>query len=277
MAYATLLAVPIASGSQQVTMVDGIGAFVHAERFIRRYRRDDRIPHSGLRLLANATLRFTLEESTVWAGHLAGARSYLEWGSGGSTVLASWLSLQRAGNAAAQRDGPLMLHSIEHSEGWVETLRDQNPLAVRRAEAAGLLHFHLPFIGPTGDWGRPTNWGGRDLQLRMRQARSYVEPKGVSCCFDMILIDGRFREACALQALRLSHSSSVVLMHDYESPESLPQHRREYNRTVRRWFDIVQQQDSLIVLRAKPNAFRMLSTPAFQSELEQRERDDFMR
>ena len=119
------------------------------------------------------------------------ARSYLEWGSGGSTVIAAWLALH---GESSDNQPRIKVQSIEHSGEWVAMLREKNPLAVLRAESKGLLSFRVPEIGPTGDWGRPTNWLGRDYRLRMKQAKSYVEPEGITCCFDVVLIDGRFRE-----------------------------------------------------------------------------------
>ena len=191
----------------------GIGEIVQGDSLVKLARfRDARVPQTGLHTLKNATLRFTQAEATTWLSQLAGARSYLEWGSGGSTVIAAWLAIH---GQSSDNQPRLKVQSIEHSGEWVAMLRERNPLAVRRAEAKGLLSFRIPQIGPTGDWGRPTDWQGRDYKLRMKQARSYVEPEGITCCFDVVLIDGRFREVLSLGSVdgsRAARERHVLLV-----------------------------------------------------------------
>ena len=62
--------------------------------------------------------------------------------------------------------------------------------------------------------------------------------------FDVVLVDGRFRTACALQAWFVSANSTVVIIHDWTD-------RRQYY-IVLDYFDVVEQVDSMIVLRADP-------------------------
>lgn len=63
---------------------------------------------------------------------------------------------------------------------------------------------------------------------------------------------GVWLQACAMQALRLSHSGTVVMMHDYDKADDAPTvSPRAYRRTVSRWFDVLQHNDTLISLRPK--------------------------
>ena len=131
----------------------------------------------------------------------------------------------------------LTVQSIEHSSEWVMMLRDKNPLVVRRAEARGSLDFRIPEIGPTGDWGRPTNWMGREPRLRLKQARSYVEPEGIKCCYDMIFIDGRFREVrtkWTLHVIEVGHSYHADLLTYNISLASLARRRARCKRCASR-------------------------------------------
>lgn len=73
----------------------------------------------------------------------------------------------------------------------------------------------------------------------MWQARSYVE-RASTCCYDLIMIDGRFREVCALHALRLSHNHTTVLIHDSE----------RYS-LVNRHYHVVARADTLAILRPR--------------------------
>ena len=117
-------------------------------------------------------------------------------------------------------------------------------MPIRLAEAAGKLHYKLADVGPTGDWGNPVDWKASSPQ-RTAWMHGYVGAVPPSeCCFDLILVDGRFREACALHALLLSHNETVVLVHDNDHVQSRP-----YNRTLQEWYT-VEQAGKLSVLRA---------------------------
>eukprot|EP00962_Isochrysis_galbana_P014213 scaffold4055_cov132-Isochrysis_galbana.AAC.5 len=154
--------------------------------------------------LANLTFRMSPPEASRWYGLLLLAASYLEWGSGGSTVVAAWRS----------RSAPLAVHSVDNSRAWLDRLRAAHPV-LGRAESAGAVTLSWADTGPTTRWGHPADWRRRNESLRLRQATAYVEAVNASgCCFDLILVDGRFRSACLLHALRLSHPQTTVLVHD---------------------------------------------------------------
>lgn len=78
-------------------------------------------------------------------------------------------------------------------------------------------HFRLSFadIGKTHNWGRPIK------ELKKNQYDYVIAPLVLEQCpFDVYMVDGRFRVACAL--LALLHSSrggheTTILMHDFES------------------------------------------------------------
>ena len=130
------------------------------------------------------------------------ASSYLEWGTGGSTVVAAWLAVQKSTSL-------LRIDTIDSSAEWATRLQDRNPI-LAQAQQAGRLSFHLANMGKTKEWGYPRDWASRPLALRYAQARSYVEQLGaVRCCVDMVFVDGRFRVASVLHALRVAHPHSV--------------------------------------------------------------------
>ena len=198
--------------------------------------------------LANATMVMQHAEAQRWFSLLQNSSSYLEWGTGGSTLLASWLALHTG--------RPKVVDSIDSSEAWFASLRSRHPL-IRDAEAAGKLNFHLGDIGQTIVWGVPKMWRTRNATVRERQSRSYVESIPASgCCYDLFLVDGRFREACALYALRLMHTESMLIVHDsqrYVHPTNkLP---------IQQYYDAVSHirtsQSTLHVLRPKPGAIAL--------------------
>jgi hypothetical protein len=194
--------------------------------------------------LANATMRATAVEGILWYSLVLTAQRYLEWGSGGTTVMGSWLALQRPLAGLP----PLEIHSVDSSAAWIRQLRELNPL-VARAEADGHLTMTSGNVPDTGQWGIPYNWTRRPREDQTTQALSIVEALNASrCCFDIILVDGRFREACAMHALRLSHERTVVLIHDYPRNKN-----RQYSSSISHYYH-AERRDHFGMLRAKPGA-----------------------
>jgi protein O-GlcNAc transferase len=142
--------------------------------------------------LRDACLRMTVDEAITWQSILLTAARYLEWGSGGSTVVAAWQSLRS--------DAPgITVDAIESSESYIRTLRERHPV-LTRAEEAWRLRIHSIHIGPTVEWGMPAGWDRHKWGVKQQLARRYVEAVGTNrCCFDLVLVDGRFRVACALR------------------------------------------------------------------------------
>lgn len=124
----------------------------------------------------------------------ASARHVLEYGSGGSTVL------------AAERGTPI--HSVECDPEWAAKMRrwfDANP-----PKAA--LHLHEVDIGPVGEWARPLDDSRRDhwpdYPNSVWDRADFIQPEAV-------LIDGRFRVACLLTTAFRSKAPVTVLFDDY--------------------------------------------------------------
>ena len=150
-----------------------------------------------------------------------------------------------------------------------QTLRNFSILQSPRRKMAAAAHATLfrnstkPFApaAPTSTAAAPAkeekhgmlaNRHPKDQDIPREQGGMYSDPRGATCCFDMVLVDGRFREACLLQALRWSHESTVVLLHDFDAKASSEE--RGYERTVRGWYDQVEQSGSMAVLRPKQHA-----------------------
>lgn len=154
--------------------------------------------------------------------HLARARRYLEFGSGGSTAIASAYPITQ-------------VVSVETDLAWINKMSAHQGIAKRLEE--GTLRFHHVDVGPTATWGWPSDdataikWPAyyRDIWL--------LEEK-----FDLILVDGRFRLACALSAILHATPGTKILIHDFE---------RDYYHPVLRFVDRVYQVERLAVLRVR--------------------------
>ena len=135
------------------------------------------------------------EESAALIAAYQEAATILEYGTGGSTVIAAGLPGRR-------------VFSVESSAPWLAKMQawfDGNP-------ATGKLSLHLADIGKTRDWGFPADnkfvarWPGYPISVWDREY--FVHP-------DVVLIDGRFRLACALTVLFRISRAVIALMDDY--------------------------------------------------------------
>lgn len=123
------------------------------------------------------------------------ARVILEYGSGGSTVL--------AGDMADK-----VITSVESDRAWVDMMKAW----FRAHPPVSPVQLHHADIGPTEAWGRPATeqqfrkWPG--YALSVWTLRGFRQP-------DVVLIDGRFRPACLMTVALRSKAPVTVLFDDY--------------------------------------------------------------
>lgn len=144
----------------------------------------------------------TLPEAEAEAVRAAYDRAacILEYGSGGSTVIAS------------ERPGKTVF-SVESDAAWAAGLDGwfaANPPLSRPV-------IHHADIGPTREWGKPADdsafrrWPGYALSVWDRP--DFAHP-------DVVLIDGRFRPACFLTVAFRITRPVTVLFDDYADREA---------------------------------------------------------
>ena len=187
--------------------------------------------------LQNVTMRMTRAEANLWFSLLLTGSTYLEWGTGGSTVLAAWRATQA-------HMPPFRIDTVDSSQDWWDELRHKH-LVLAEAESIGRLVFHKGDIGQTVIWGKPAAWNNRAHAQKESQARAYVE-NNLSCCYDIIFIDGRFREACAMKVLTFAHNNTIVMVHDAQ--------RYVGSHSVQHNYHQMLKVGSLIVLRPQTAA-----------------------
>ncbi len=128
---------------------------------------------------------------------LSRARVFLEYGSGGSTVMASGYP-------------GLRIHSIDSDAAFLSAVKERCILA--RPECH--LSIHHAEIGPTSDWGVPSDpskaklWPSYCIKAWVELSNEEIKP-------DLILVDGRFRASCFLSSLALAPMGAVILFDDY--------------------------------------------------------------
>lgn len=142
---------------------------------------------------------FDQESEAMFKRYLLNAKLYVEYGCGGSTLVADEMNVETL--------------SIESDPYYAKTVRKGLKLIsqVRIIDVS---------IGLTGQWGCPVF--KKSTSKRIEKWNKYpvapyehLENDRVP---DLILVDGRFRRACALESARrarLSGKSTVIMFDDY--------------------------------------------------------------
>ena len=143
------------------------------------------------------------------------ARSFLEWGSGLSTLLLCQLAEQRRGNVV----------TIDHDAKYAQSV------VARFRPGAPVRSLVVDLTGPMASQTDP-------------ELNYATLPAGLGLQFDFILVDGRRRIECLFTAFVLSHAPTVVALHDY---------RRNRYRASSVLFQIVETGDQFCTMRARPD------------------------
>jgi hypothetical protein len=138
----------------------------------------------------------------------------LEFGSGGSTL--------------ALLDAATRVVSVESDPEWARRVR----AFARFLGKAERLEVRYIDIGPVADYGRPQDPGASERWPAYWRAGDDLTP-------DVVFIDGRFRVACGLNALRWGVQ---VAIHDF---------RRAHYQVLLDHYTVTEQVDTLAVLAPK--------------------------
>ena len=114
-----------------------------------------------------------------------------------------------------------------------------NALLKDKAADKKFFPFHAN-IGSTTDWGRPKEQKPSLVWLNYHQ---YIWNNLPASDMDFILIDGRFRIACALQAFLRCREDAVYYVHDFNN-------RPPYH-VILDYSEVMESVDTSVVLRRK--------------------------
>lgn len=170
----------------------------------------------------------TVAEADTLARHFQDTRIMVEFGCGGSTLL-------------ALNSGVHWTASVESDLAWIYKLRERPDIT------AGEANHHLAFIhadiGPVGGLGTPQGDGSAIKWPSYYRAvwQKLDDPKIV----DTVFVDGRFRVACALTAMLHCERKTKIIIHDFWN--------RPFYHAVLGFADVVDRKETLVVLRRKRN------------------------
>lgn len=173
---------------------------------------------------------FDKESLPFFLSSLKDSKVYLEYGSGGSTLLAASMSKT--------------FLSVESDRFYLASVKDK--VSEKYPHANGIfLHGD---IGPTKQWGNPIFQ--KQTGARLKKWLNYAEApwhhikQNALPAPDLILIDGRFRVCCALVSIRNlpPQSECTLLIDDYAE--------RPNYRIVEQYASLIQMHGRMAVFKA---------------------------
>jgi len=170
------------------------------------------------------------DEINLVLKYLSTDKIMLEWGSGGSTNTFSKYVKK--------------YYSIEHDTKWSNEIQEKLN--------DNVTFFHIPQSA-----GYSSNIPLRNIHGNLvtsfkeyiEQIHNIKEEK-----FDIILIDGRCRKWCAIEALPYLHKDSIVIIHDFYAPG------REYYKDVFHYYnevESIQYGQSMVALKKKEKIMKV--------------------
>lgn len=168
---------------------------------------------------------------------LRSARCYLEYGSGGSTVLAADLGVPR-------------IISVDTNVEWFDKVK-----ASVSAGYSGKLETLYVDIGPTKKWGYPvSNSHFQKWSKYFFEPWTYIRSSGLTP--DLVLIDGRFRVSCFLTSLAHASVGTTLLFDDYAN--------RKHYHAIERLLKPVNHYDRMaeFVKVSEPSAEALIALAA---------------
>lgn len=156
-------------------------------------------------------------EVGLFQSSLQNVSTYFEYGIGGSTVFA-W-ELMRSNPAAK-------IYGVDTSLEWVEKVRLET-----QSDRVLLTHKD---VGETRTFGYPVGKPDSRWMAYSKHMDSIEKPEEIG----LVLVDGRFRVACLIQALLKVSAGTKILLHDY--------YRASY-QVVENWAKKIERVDSLVL------------------------------
>jgi hypothetical protein len=159
-----------------------------------------------------------LEDLSLFQKYIKKSKHYFEFGSGGSTTFASQIETIES------------IHSVESDKNWANKV---------------LAYVKKPIQLHLIDFKNPGSWGSPGSQTTNEEKKAYSDAINKITTADTILVDGRFRVACALKAYSHMTEDSFLLFDDFLN-------RPNYH-IILNYFIIVERGKIMVVLKKGPN------------------------
>ena len=183
-------------------------------------------------MTSQVPIAMSQSEVALFIRYISKAANYFESGCGGSTMIAC-----KAGKP------DLRVTSIDSSKEWIGIVLNSTHVAEKSAKK--LLTMTPIDIGPIGAWGFPKDSSAESKSTWHKYSKA-ISATGEK--YDLVLVDGRFRVACLIEAY-LSNPQASILVHDFFDPG----HHHAY-KVLLEVSEVVDRAHTLVALRRKPNA-----------------------
>jgi hypothetical protein len=157
---------------------------------------------------------FKTNDVEMFKKYIKKSKIYLEYGSGGSTYY------------ACKSSNIQEIYSVESDIKWIKKVQS----LIQDLNKCKFIYID---ISSNGNWGKPGKNATND------QCKKYSDPIDNSN-IDLILIDGRFRVACALKCFNIN---SLILFDDFLN-------RPKYH-VILQFYNIVESGEIMVCLMRK--------------------------
>lgn len=164
-------------------------------------------------------------ETDLLYKYLNKAKYYFEFGSGGSTYQASL------------KENIKKIYTVENDSIWLKKLKSKvtNP-------NVNFIFVEMNIKNKSG--GTPKQAGQPQHDKWIEYSHAFKNLKPDECKqIDTILVDGRFRVACALNCFEKMNDNAVILFDDFQN--------RKFYHEVLQYFDVVEKAGRMVVLKKK--------------------------
>lgn len=168
------------------------------------------------------------EEQQLLKSYIKPTTRYFEWGSGGSTDTYSRLTQNT-------------VVSIENYRQWCNLVSSVPYVKCRQKQGTLIYKCIVPY--PTKDAGYPVDpKHNGDFDEYINAIVDYPN-------FDVVLVDARWRVACAMKTLDFIRDDTVVFIHDANA-------KRQYYNVLFKWYEEIGRAASLVAMRRKKGVTR---------------------
>jgi len=169
------------------------------------------------------------DERQLLTSYMTPTTRYFEWGSGGSTETYPRLT-----------QGTVV--SIENYKRWCDKVSTLPFVQCRQKQ--GTLHYKCIVPYPTKDGGYPVDAAHNgDFDEYINAIEEYPN-------FDVVLVDARWRVACALRALDYITDDTIVFLHDHIIG------KRDYYTPIFKWYEEIKRVHTLVAMRRRKGVAR---------------------
>ncbi|MGF9759451.1 hypothetical protein AAII07_30070 [Microvirga sp. 0TCS3.31] len=189
------------------------------------------------------TMHLSMEraDAALFRELLSKSSVYLEFGMGGSTL-------------EAARAGVKRIYGVDSDHTWITRVQEAIKPIIEKSGTEVVIQY--ADIGPTREWGIPAS-----ETIRPEWPRYFLDIwKQIDVAPDLVLVDGRFRTACAVIALLTCPPETKIAVHDFY--DKLPL-RKNYHRLLE-LATVECKTDNLVVLKKDVSAagFKAISVLA---------------